>query len=142
MTDSTAGHRSPQGAGMDLDLQAADSEQPQHAAFATALTAAIDEMRGIGHADIVALYPYDEETDSFFAPVTIGIPDGNMGHALADLADQLRRFRTDEAEGKVPDDLSPAHYGSSAWLLATRRPLITKDAVHEVDASFVRRHHI
>jgi GAF domain-containing protein len=90
----------------------------------------------------VALYPYDQDTDAFYAPVATGISERDIVQALPDLADQLRRFRADEAEGKTPEDLSPAHYGPHAWLLAMRQPLVSADAAHDVDSSFVRRHKI
>ena len=110
--------------------------------FAASLETAVGRMREASGAEIVVLYPYDEETDSFYAPAAVGLPESDVIHALPDFADQLRRFRSDEAEGKTPEDLLPAHYGPSAWLLAMRRPLITADAPHEVDSSFVRRHKI
>ena len=110
--------------------------------FATALEAAVEHVRDTSGADIAALYPYDQDTDAFYAPVATGIPERDIVQALPDLADQLRRFRADEAEGKTPEDLSPAHYGPHAWLLAMRQPLVSADAVHDVDSSFVRRHKI
>lgn len=117
-------------------------EQTPSTGFATALQVAVERMRAISSADIVALYPYDEETDAFYAPASVGLRDSDIVHALPDLADQLRRFRSDEAAGKTPEDLLPSHYGPSAWLVATRRPLISADAMHEVDGSFIRRHKI
>ncbi len=110
--------------------------------FVEALQGAAAAMHQASEADIVALYPYDAETDSFYAPVAIGLPETDVVQALPDIADQLHRFRADEAQGKTPDDLSPAHYGPNAWLLSTRRPLITPDAPREVNSSFVRRHKI
>src|SRR5205823_1750149 len=93
-------------------------------------------------ADIVALYPYDEETEAFYAPVALGLPDDDLVRALPDMADQLRRFHADRVEGKMPDELLPAHYGPHAWLLNMRRPLVSADPAHEVDSSFIRRHKI
>ncbi|MBV9278918.1 MAG: GAF domain-containing protein [Chloroflexi bacterium] len=110
--------------------------------FGAALEAAVERMREASGADIVALYPYDEETDSFFAPLAGGLPESDLTRALPDLADQLRRYRADEAEGKTPEHLLPSHYGPSAWLLATRQSLVTADATRDVDISFVRRHKI
>ena len=110
--------------------------------FVEALQGAASAMHQASEADIVALYPYDAETDSFYAPVAIGLPETDVVQALPDIADQLHRFRADEAQGKTPDDLSPAHYGPNAWLLSTRQPLITPDAPREVNSSFVRRHKI
>jgi GAF domain-containing protein len=118
------------------------SNAGQSSGFGAALYAAVDRMREVGGAEIVALYPYDSEFDGFYAPVAIGIPANEIVHALPDIADQLKRFRADELESKTPADLAPSHYGPSAWLLTTRRPLITTDAPREADSSFVRRHKI
>lgn len=111
-------------------------------AFVATLHAAIDTMHEVSGADLIALYPYDDETDSFYAPVSSGLPEGDIVNALPDLADQLRRFRSDQAQGKTPDTLQPAEYGPAAWLLHTRQPLITADAAHDAQSSFVRRHKI
>ena len=119
-----------------------DQGQERETDFAGAVRAAVEHMREVSGADIVALYPYDEDTDTFYAPVAIGLADNDLVRALPDLADQLRRFRADQAEGKVPDDLQPSQYGSSAWLVATHRPLVTADAIRDADSSFVRRNKI
>ena len=110
--------------------------------FTGALRTAIEHLGEVSGADIVALYPYDQDTDTFYAPVAVGLPESDLVHALPDIADQLRRFRADEAEGKTPEDLAPTHYGLHAWLLAMRRPLVSADAMHDADSSFVRRHKI
>jgi len=110
--------------------------------FAATLRAAVEQMREASGADIVALYPYDEETGNIYAPVASGLSEGDIVRALSDLNDQLRRFRADEAQDKTPEDLLPAQYGPSAWLLAMRRPLVSTDARQQVESSFVRRHHI
>src|ERR671936_3174888 len=110
--------------------------------FTAALRSAVEHMRAISDADIVALYPYDEETEAFYAPVALGLPEDDLVRALPDMADQLRRFQADRVEAKIPDELLPAHYGPNAWLLATRRPLVSADAAREVDSSFIRRHKI
>ncbi|GAC1626096.1 MAG: hypothetical protein NVS4B2_05110 [Chloroflexota bacterium] len=116
--------------------------QERQSGFAAVLLTALERMRDASGADIVALYPYDAEADRFYAPVAIGLPETDLVYALPDLADQLRRFRVDEAQGKIPEDLLPSHYGPSAWLIARHRPLISADAYHDVDGSFVRRHKI
>src|SRR5205823_747985 len=84
--------------------------------FSAALSAAVERMSQVGGADIIALYPYDEETDAIYAPVALGLPESDIVNALPDLADQLRRFRDDQAQGKTPEDLHPSHYGPAAWL--------------------------
>jgi GAF domain-containing protein/predicted dehydrogenase len=111
-------------------------------AFVATLRSAIDTVREVSDADIIALYPYDPETDSFYAPVSFGMPEGDIVNALPDLADQLRHFRSDQSQGKTPEDLQPSMYGPAAWLLHTRRPLITADAMRDAQSSFVRRHKI
>jgi GAF domain-containing protein len=118
------------------------SQHPTQTGFAAALRAAVESMRETSDADIVALYPYDEVTDGFYAPIAIGLPESDLVHSLPDFADQLQRFRSDQAEGKTPDDLSPRSYGTSAWLLTMRRPFITADAMQDAESSFVRRHKI
>lgn len=110
--------------------------------FTQTLLPALDEALQVSGAAIVGLYPYDQGRDQFYAPVSAGLPVGDPARALPDLNEQLRHFRSDEAEGKIPDDLSPANYGSSAWLITRRTPLVSEDAIHDADSSFVRRHHI
>jgi GAF domain-containing protein len=112
------------------------------AGFSTTLHEAVSRMRETSGADIVALYPYDEETDSFYAPVAVGLPEGDVVHALPDVEDQLRRFRSDQEQGKTPDELTPANYGTHAWLLTMRQPLVSANAGTEVESSFVRRHKV
>lgn len=111
-------------------------------AFTGVLRVALDRVREVSAADVIALYPYDAETDSFFAPLALGLGESDLARALPDITDQLRRFRLDEAQGKIPEELLPSHYGPHAWLLAMRRPLITLDAYHEADSTFVRRNKI
>src|SRR5947209_7327856 len=124
------------------ELRAQESPvQPIPRGWAAAVHAALGRVRHVGDAEIVALYPYDAETDSFFAPMVVGLPTGDVVGSLPDLTEQLRRFRADEAEGKVPDDLGPASYGPSAGLLAMRQPLVSTEPANELGSSFVRRHH-
>ncbi len=127
-----------------MDRAAAERNGPQAhtGGWLVEVRAAVEGVRESSGADIVALYPYDEDSDSFYAPLVTGLPEEDVGHALPDLSDQLRRFRADEAEGKVPPDLSVASYGPSAWLLTTRRTLVSTDPRTEVGSSFVRRHRV
>lgn len=121
------------------------SDEPGHAAgtgLAAALLPAVERMREVSGADIVALYPFDAETGTFYAPIAIGLPESSVVRALPDMAEQLRHFQADKDEGKVPDDLLPKHYGPAAWLMATRRPLIATDAQQDVEGSFIRRNKI
>jgi GAF domain-containing protein len=99
-------------------------------------------LREIAQADIVALYPFDEASETFYAPVAIGISDEGLLHSLPDMADQLRRYRLDAEQGKAPDDLQPAQYGPNVWLKVARRPLVAEDTPRQLDSSFIRRHKI
>jgi len=84
-------------------------------------------MKQIAQADIVALYPFDADSETFYAPVAIGISDEGLLHSLPDMADQLRRYRADAEQGKVPEDLQPAQYGPNVWLKVTHRALVAED---------------
>src|SRR5689334_17403791 len=101
------------------------------AEFANALRAEIDSMREESGAEIVVLYPYDDAAGTFYAPTAVGLPESDLVASLPDMVDQLARFRADEAQGKIADEVSPASYGPSAWLLATLRPLVTADPAHD-----------
>ena len=82
-----------------------------------ALRAIVARMQQISGADLVALYPYDPDTETFYAPVAIGISDDGLLQSLSDMADQVRRYRADAAQGKAPETLQPAQYGPNVWLL-------------------------
>jgi len=123
-------------------MATADGGQKKGDAFAETLQGAVEEAHRESGADIVALYPFDGEAETFYAPVAIGLGEGAVVNALSDMNDQWRRYQTDKTQGKVPDDVTPGLYGSNAWLLATRRPLIAADATRDVDSSFVRRNRV
>ena len=99
-------------------------------------------MQQLSGADIVALYPYDSDTQSFYAPVALGISDEGLLRSLPDMADQLRRYREDAAQGKAPEDLQPTQYGPNVWLIVNRHPLVANNAPRQVDSSFIRRNKI
>ncbi|HVA91747.1 MAG TPA: GAF domain-containing protein [Chloroflexota bacterium] len=99
-------------------------------------------MKQIAQADIVALYPFDADSETFYAPVAIGISDEGLLHSLPDMADQLRRYRADAEQGKVPEDLQPAQYGPNVWLKVTHRALVAEDTPSQLDSSFIRRNKI
>ena len=107
-----------------------------------ALRAIVARMQQISGADLVALYPYDSDTETFYAPVAIGISDDGLLQSLPDMADQVRRYRADAAQGKAPESLQPTQYGPNVWLLVTRQPLIAADALTVIDSSFIRRNKI
>jgi len=102
----------------------------------------VARMKQIGSADLVALYPYDQVTETLYAPMAFGISDEGLLSALPDMADQLRRYRTDAAQGKAPEDLLPSQYGPNIWLIVNRQPLLSEDAAHDINSSFIRRNKI
>jgi hypothetical protein len=54
----------------------------------------------------------------------------------------MPRYLADAGEGKVPDELSIRHYGSTVWLTITRQNLVTMDAPSQIDSTFVRRYQV
>src|SRR3989440_5536225 len=56
--------------------------------------------------------------------------------------EQLTRYLTDEAQGKVPDELAVHQYGSTVWLTVTRRRLVARNAPAEIDSTFIRRYQV
>jgi len=93
-------------------------------------------------ADIIALYPVAGETGSFSAPAGLGLQADDLYHALDDMAESLTRYRADSAQGRVPADLRPTHYGLATWLMVTHRTFVAADAPREVGSTFVQRYHI
>jgi GAF domain-containing protein/predicted dehydrogenase len=106
------------------------------------LRAVVSRMQQLGGAELAALYPYDSATETFYAPVSNGINDEGLLSSLPDMADQLRRYRADAEQGKVPEDLQPAQYGPNVWLIVKRRPLVARDAARDINSSFIRRNKI
>ncbi len=104
----------------------------------------VDEMQRVSGAEIVSLYLFDADSETYYAPVAIGLPEEGLLDSLSDMRDQLARYRSDAAQGKAPgpDELHLTHYGPNVWLTVTRRPLIARDAESEIDSSFIRRHRI
>jgi hypothetical protein len=56
--------------------------------------------------------------------------------------EQMPRYLADAGEGKVPDELSIRHYGSTVWLTITRQNLVAMDAPSQIDSTFVRRYQV
>ena len=110
--------------------------------FTDTLKATIRKMADVSGASLVALYPYDEEAESFYAPVALGLDEAGLVHSISDMSDQWRRFKADKQQGKTPDKLQPFQYGPSAFLIATGQPIITADASTEIDSSFIRRNKV
>ena len=110
--------------------------------LADVLHAVLDRMHQLSGADLIALYPYDPETETFYAPVANGISDEGLLQSLPDMADQIQRYRADAAQGKASDDIQPNQYGPNVWLLVKRQPLLARDAPAEINGSFIRRNKI
>ncbi|MDB5074247.1 MAG: hypothetical protein JWO42_426, partial [Chloroflexi bacterium] len=102
----------------------------------------VARMQTLSGADIIALYPFDSATETFYAPVAIGISDEGLLQSLPDMADQLRRYHQDLEQGKAPEELLPTQYGPNVWLSVMRRPLLAGDTPRQLDSSFIRRNKI
>jgi GAF domain-containing protein len=101
-----------------------------------------EQMKRASGADLVSLYLYDVDTQTYYAPLTLGLPEDDLLGSLSDMQDQLARYLADAAQGKAPVELQPKHYGPNVWLTITRRVLLALDAPNELDSSFIRRHHV
>ncbi|GEM_PF-1039287 len=117
-------------------------EDTTPASLTAVLERVVDQMQRASRAQIVTLYLYDAESQSYFAPTAIGLPDSNLAGALSDMQDQLSRYLADAGQGKAPDELQPQQYGPNVWLTIRRRPLVARDAPAQIDSSFIRRHRI
>jgi GAF domain-containing protein len=106
------------------------------------LSAVVADLRQASGADIVFLVLYDEDSHRYYAPFAIGLPEEGLAESISDLNEQLARYESDVATGKVPDELHVHQYGSTVWLTVTRQPLVAMDAQAEVDSTFVRRQRI
>lgn len=101
-----------------------------------------EQLQSASGADILSLYLYDASTQTYYAPLALGLPEEDLPGSLTDMQDQLARYMADADQGKVPEELQPKHYGPNVWLTITRRVLLALDAPNEIDGSFIRRHHV
>ncbi len=116
---------------------------PQRATgLATVLRGVIAEMQQASKADIVSIFLYEESTRRYFAPFAIGQPQESLVDSLTDMTEQLARYNSDAAQGKVPGDLGIHNYGSTVWLTVTRQRLVARDAPAQIDSTFVRRYQV
>jgi len=106
------------------------------------LRGVVADIQQASGADIVSLYLYDEATRTYYAPFAIGQPQEGLLGSLADMHEQMARYLDDAGHGKVPDELSIHHYGSTVWLTVTRQNLIAMDAPAQIDSTFIRRYQI
>src|SRR2546422_10314280 len=108
--------------------------------LAAVLRGVIADFQHASGAEIVSIFLYEESTHSYYAPFATGQPQESLLDSLTDMHEQLTRYLTDEAQGKVPDELAVHQYGSTVWLTVTRRRLGARNAPAEIDSTFLRRY--
>jgi GAF domain-containing protein len=106
------------------------------------LRGVVADMQHASKADIVSIFLYEESTHTYYAPFATGQPQESLLDSLTDMREQLARYSSDMAQGKVPDDIAVHHYGSTVWLTVTRQRLVARDAPAEIDSTFIRRYQI
>jgi len=110
--------------------------------LAAVLRGVIADFQHASGAEIVSIFLYEESTHSYYAPFATGQPQESLLDSLTDMHEQLTRYLTDEAQGKVPDELAVHQYGSTVWLTVTRRRLVARNAPAEIDSTFIRRYQV
>ena len=106
------------------------------------LRGVVADMQHASGAEIVSIFLYEEDTHAYYAPFATGQPQESLLDSLADMKEQLARYRADAEQGKVPDELGIHQYGSTVWLTATRQRLVAMDAPSEIDSTFIRRYQV
>src|SRR5579864_7982787 len=89
--------------------------------LAGVLRAVVADMQQASGADIVSIFLYDESSRRYYAPFAAGQPQESLLDSLADMSEQLARYSSDAAQGKVPEELGIHNYGSTVWLTVTRQ---------------------
>jgi GAF domain-containing protein len=110
--------------------------------LASVLRGVVADMQHASRADIVSIFLYEESTRTYYAPFATGQPQESLLDSLTDMREQLARYSSDMSQGKVPDDLSFHHYGSTVWLTVTHQKLVARDAPKDIDSTFVRRYQV
>src|SRR6202158_179444 len=100
--------------------------------LSTVLRGVVADMQHASGAEIVSIFLYEEDTHTYYAPFATGQPQERPLDSLADMREQLARYRTDAEQGKVPDELGIHQYGSTVWLTVTRQRLRGRGAAAEV----------
>src|SRR3989442_3774269 len=103
--------------------------------LAAVLRGVIADFQHASGAEIVSIFLYEESTHSYYAPFATGQPQESLLDSLTDMHEQLTRYLTDEAQGKVPDELAVHQYGSTVCLTATRRRLVARNAPGHIDTT-------
>ena len=106
------------------------------------LRGVVADIQQASGADIVSLFLYNESTRTYYAPFAIGQPQEGLLGSLADMHEQMARYLDDGGHGKVPDELSIHHYGSTVWLTVSRQNLVAMDAPAQIDSTFIRRYQV
>src|SRR6476646_9364039 len=110
--------------------------------LASVLRGVVADMQHASRADIVSIFLYEDSSRTYYAPFATGQPQESLLDSLTDMREQLARYSSDLSQGKVPDDFSVHHYGSTVWLTVTHQKLIARDAPKEIDSTFVRRYQV
>ena len=110
--------------------------------LAAVLRGVVADMQHASKADIVSIFLYEESSRTYYAPFATGQPQESLLDSLTDMREQLARYSSDMSQGKVPDDFSVHHYGSTVWLTVTRQKLVARDAATEIDSTFIRRYQV
>jgi GAF domain-containing protein len=99
-------------------------------------------MQHASKADIVSVFLYEEASHTYYAPFATGQPQESLLDSLTDMREQLARYRSDQSQGKVPDEFGVHNYGSTVWLTVTHQKLVARDAPSEIDSTFIRRYQV
>src|SRR2546430_3637877 len=110
--------------------------------LAAVLRGVIAAFQHASRAEIGSILLYEESTHGCCSPFAAGQPQESLLDSLTDMHGQLTRYLSDEAQGKVPDELAVHQYGSTVWLTVTRRRLVARNAPAEIDPTFIRRYQV
>jgi GAF domain-containing protein len=106
------------------------------------LRGVVADMQHASKADIVSIFLYEEANHTYYAPFATGQPQESLLDSLTDMREQLARYRSDQSQGKVPDEFGVPNYGSTVWLTVTHQKLVARDAPAEIDSTFIRRYQV
>src|SRR6202171_1730765 len=84
------------------------------------LNGVVADMQHASGAEIVSIFLYEEATHTYYAPFATGQPQESLLDSLADMREQLARYRADAEQGKAPEELGIHQYGTTAVATARR----------------------
>src|SRR4051794_2730370 len=64
-----------------------------------ALRGIAEEFQRISGADILSLYLYDADAQTYYAPLALGLAEEDLSGSLSDMRDQLAHYLADAAQG-------------------------------------------